>query len=108
MPEWDVIAQIIAAICESNLKGEFEHVKEHQDKDKKYGDLLLPAQLNVNVDILAVAFQSQNTKRDPQFKLPKRVTNILLRAVHKEMQHLLHGCNAANNCFKYKILTQVQ
>eukprot|EP00957_Ditylum_brightwellii_P017513 1319757-Ditylum_brightwellii.AAC.1 len=54
MPDWDVIAQIVAVICESNLKGEFKHIKGHQDKDKKYEDLPLIAQLNVNIDILAV------------------------------------------------------
>eukprot|EP00957_Ditylum_brightwellii_P073859 5611907-Ditylum_brightwellii.AAC.1 len=38
-PDWDVIAQIVAARCRSDIRGEFEHVKGHQDKEKKYEDL---------------------------------------------------------------------
>eukprot|EP00957_Ditylum_brightwellii_P058213 4414464-Ditylum_brightwellii.AAC.1 len=43
-PGWDIIAQIVAVLCGSDISGEFEHVKGHQDKDRKYEELLLPAQ----------------------------------------------------------------
>eukprot|EP00957_Ditylum_brightwellii_P036951 2796951-Ditylum_brightwellii.AAC.1 len=55
-PDWDIIAQTVAVLQRSDISGEFEHVKGHQDKDRKYKDLPLPAQMNVNVDILVVAF----------------------------------------------------
>eukprot|EP00957_Ditylum_brightwellii_P086867 6611689-Ditylum_brightwellii.AAC.1 len=38
----------------------FEHVKGHQDKKKNYEDLLLPAKINVDADMLVVEFQAQN------------------------------------------------
>eukprot|EP00957_Ditylum_brightwellii_P206191 15347242-Ditylum_brightwellii.AAC.1 len=61
-PGWDIIAQIVAVLCRSDIGREFEHVKGHQDKEKKYEDLPLPAQMNVVVDILVVAYLSQNMK----------------------------------------------
>eukprot|EP00957_Ditylum_brightwellii_P178868 13624578-Ditylum_brightwellii.AAC.1 len=54
-PVWDIIAHIVAVLCRSDISGEFEHVKGHQDKERKYEDLPIPAQMNVDVSILAVA-----------------------------------------------------
>ena len=59
---WDVIAQIVVVIHEHNFKDYFEHVKCHQDKDTKYEDLQLLAELNVDVNTLAVAFCTHNMK----------------------------------------------
>ena len=59
---WDVIVQIVVVIHEHNFKDYFEHVKCHQDKDTKYEDLQLLAELNVDVNILAVAFCTHNMK----------------------------------------------
>eukprot|EP00957_Ditylum_brightwellii_P080960 6158506-Ditylum_brightwellii.AAC.2 len=53
---------MVAVLCRSDISRDFEHVKGHQYKEKKYKDLLLPAQMNVNIDISAVAFQGQNMK----------------------------------------------
>eukprot|EP00957_Ditylum_brightwellii_P206279 15347675-Ditylum_brightwellii.AAC.1 len=60
--DWDIIPQIVAVFNKSNFKDAYEHAKGHQDKDKRYKELLLQAQSNIDVDILAVAFQSQNDK----------------------------------------------
>eukprot|EP00957_Ditylum_brightwellii_P206315 15347801-Ditylum_brightwellii.AAC.1 len=51
---------------ESNFNEEFKHVKGHKDKDKQYHELSLPTQLNVDVDIIAVAFCSQNEQSTKQ------------------------------------------
>eukprot|EP00957_Ditylum_brightwellii_P095625 7285510-Ditylum_brightwellii.AAC.1 len=32
--DWNIIAQIVALLNESNFNNDFEHVKGHQDKDK--------------------------------------------------------------------------
>eukprot|EP00957_Ditylum_brightwellii_P069741 5296209-Ditylum_brightwellii.AAC.1 len=60
--DWGIIAQIVALLNESKFNDEFEHVKGHQDKDKPYKELPLQAQLNVDMDILAVVFCSQSEK----------------------------------------------
>eukprot|EP00957_Ditylum_brightwellii_P182132 13876673-Ditylum_brightwellii.AAC.1 len=58
--DWDIIAQIVAVPNEGKFNDKFEHVKGHQDKVKQYKELPLQAQINVDVDIIAVAFCSQN------------------------------------------------
>eukprot|EP00957_Ditylum_brightwellii_P176454 13437188-Ditylum_brightwellii.AAC.1 len=40
-----------------NIKAEFKHVKGYQDDLKHYKELDLPAQLNIDVDFLAVNYQ---------------------------------------------------
>eukprot|EP00957_Ditylum_brightwellii_P186215 14176547-Ditylum_brightwellii.AAC.1 len=43
---WDVIAQVVVVLNKTNFNEDFQHVKGHQDKDKQYHELSLPAQLN--------------------------------------------------------------
>eukprot|EP00957_Ditylum_brightwellii_P091910 6998322-Ditylum_brightwellii.AAC.2 len=41
-----------------NIKADFEYVKGHQDDDIHYEELDLPAQLNIDVDFLAVNYRT--------------------------------------------------
>eukprot|EP00957_Ditylum_brightwellii_P011703 884183-Ditylum_brightwellii.AAC.1 len=61
-PDWDVIAQISSILDTGNFLPIIQHIKGHQDKHKKYNDLSLPAKLNVDVDLLAVEYQTLNKK----------------------------------------------
>eukprot|EP00957_Ditylum_brightwellii_P127382 9713481-Ditylum_brightwellii.AAC.1 len=55
-PDWDIIAQICNILELMNIKAEFQHMKGHQDDAKHYEELDLPAQLNINVNFLAVNY----------------------------------------------------
>eukprot|EP00957_Ditylum_brightwellii_P123776 9435689-Ditylum_brightwellii.AAC.1 len=41
-----------------NIDAKFQHVKGHQDDVKQYEELELPAQLNIDVDFLAVKYRT--------------------------------------------------
>ena len=71
------------------------HVKGHQDDDKTYDELPLPAQLNIDADALAEKYQRQyhthdrswvprlnGTKAQLNFELHGTVTNKYKREVH--------------------------
>ena len=53
--DWDVLTQIWTTLqeFEDSEAPTFTHVKGHQDKKKRYSNLSLPAQLNVDADRLA-------------------------------------------------------
>eukprot|EP00957_Ditylum_brightwellii_P114217 8708032-Ditylum_brightwellii.AAC.1 len=57
-PDWDIIAQIFDTLELMDIKAEFKHMKGHQDDVKNYKELELPAQLNIDVDFLAVSCQT--------------------------------------------------
>ena len=56
--DWDIIAEIWNTIHEGNLSEtiSFVHIKGHADKEKKYEELSLLQQLNVDADHLAGAY----------------------------------------------------
>jgi hypothetical protein len=59
--EWDVIAQIVASVEELRpTSPKIRHIFGHQDKDKEYSELSLPAQLNCDADALAGQFLLQH------------------------------------------------
>eukprot|EP00957_Ditylum_brightwellii_P129554 9881924-Ditylum_brightwellii.AAC.1 len=41
-----------------NIKAEFKHMRGHQDDMKHYEELDLPAQRNIDVDILAINYRT--------------------------------------------------
>eukprot|EP00957_Ditylum_brightwellii_P211782 15366595-Ditylum_brightwellii.AAC.1 len=54
-----------------NIKAEFKHVKGHQDDDAPYKELDLPAQLNIDVDFLAIDYRTmQGMKCTKLMRLP--------------------------------------
>eukprot|EP00957_Ditylum_brightwellii_P050235 3809638-Ditylum_brightwellii.AAC.1 len=61
-PDLDAIAQISNILDMGNIIPTFKHIKGNQDKHRKYEDLSLPTKLNVDADLLAVEYQSSNTK----------------------------------------------
>ena len=52
-PEWDLLSPIWTALNKFSKIPWTRHIKGHQDQNKPYESLSLPAQLNVNVDRLA-------------------------------------------------------
>ena len=59
---------------------DFEHIKGHQDKKKRYEDLDLQVKMNVDVDILAVAFHSQNRRSTMHIiQLPVNLVQLYTR-----------------------------
>ena len=64
-PEWDIIAQILAALQSlGNSAPIIEHIKGHQDVDTPYEQLNLPAQLNCDADTHASAYLQDNPTMD--------------------------------------------
>eukprot|EP00957_Ditylum_brightwellii_P091541 6970326-Ditylum_brightwellii.AAC.1 len=61
-PDWDVIAQISNILDIVNFITKIQYIQGHQDKQKKYNDLSLPAKLNVDANLLAVEYQALNKK----------------------------------------------
>eukprot|EP00957_Ditylum_brightwellii_P033060 2506935-Ditylum_brightwellii.AAC.1 len=57
-PGWDIIAQICKSMDLMNINAKFQHMKGHQDYVKHYKELDLPAQLNIDVDFLAVTYRT--------------------------------------------------
>eukprot|EP00957_Ditylum_brightwellii_P156381 11902204-Ditylum_brightwellii.AAC.1 len=55
-PDWDIIAQICDIFETMNIKLEFKHEKGHQDDNIPNKELDLPAQLNIEVDFLAINY----------------------------------------------------
>ena len=64
--DWDVIAEIWNTIHEGNLSENisFVHIKGHADKEKKYEELSLLQQLNVDADQLAGAYITMHWNDD--------------------------------------------
>jgi hypothetical protein len=59
-PDWDVLNEIRHSLQELPFCPTFQHVKGHQDCDTDYEYLPLLAQLNVDADHAAGAFQDQH------------------------------------------------
>eukprot|EP00957_Ditylum_brightwellii_P040448 3061505-Ditylum_brightwellii.AAC.2 len=57
-PDWDIIAQVYKMLELMNINAEFQHVKGYQDNVKHYKELKLLAQLNIDVDFLAVNYRT--------------------------------------------------
>jgi hypothetical protein len=55
-PDWDLTEAIHDSIQHLDESPTFQHVLGHQDDDKEYTDLTLPAQLNVDANEAAGAF----------------------------------------------------
>eukprot|EP00957_Ditylum_brightwellii_P036601 2773344-Ditylum_brightwellii.AAC.1 len=72
-PDWDIIAQICNILELMNIKAEFQHMKGHQDNVKYYEELNLPAQLNINVDFLAINYRT--TRGMQRTKVPRLPNN---------------------------------
>ena len=63
-PEWDILIEIQRSL--QQLPGvRLEYVAGHQDKDNPYASLSLLAQLNVDADSLASAYQESFSSRSP-------------------------------------------
>eukprot|EP00957_Ditylum_brightwellii_P096425 7343441-Ditylum_brightwellii.AAC.1 len=57
-----------------NIKADFKHMKGNQDDAKHYEELDLPAQLNINIDFLAVDYrttESMKCTKVPQVPINK-------------------------------------
>ena len=52
-PEWDVLAEISTTMKALGITLNMKHVKGHADQKKKYNDLDLLSQLNVDANALA-------------------------------------------------------
>jgi hypothetical protein len=63
--EFDVTEQIYVTQHNNNINATFKWVKGHQDKKTKRADLYLEAQLNIEADALAGAFQESDGKFPP-------------------------------------------
>ena len=68
-PDWDVLNKIRHSLQELPFRPTFQHVKGHQDRDTKYEYLPLLAQLNVDADHAAGAFQDQHGCHRPHVLL---------------------------------------
>ena len=65
--EWDILAEIRTTILQLGaVAPTVEHILGHQDKDKPYQELPLPAQLNCDADKMAADFLKDN--QDINFK----------------------------------------
>lgn len=62
--DWDVIHEIVESMKILKANPTTHHVKGHQDDDKSYDELPLPAQLNIDADALAEKYQSQYHTHD--------------------------------------------
>eukprot|EP00957_Ditylum_brightwellii_P052280 3965176-Ditylum_brightwellii.AAC.1 len=73
-PDWDIIAQIFNILDLMNINTKFQHMKGHQDDMKHYKELNLLAQLNIDIEFLAVNYRTtrgmQPTK-DPRLPINK-------------------------------------
>jgi len=94
-PNREVIHEIVESLKNIKANPTTHHVKGHQDDDKTYDELPLPAQLNIDADALAEKYQSQyhthdrswvprlnGTKAQLNFELHGTVTNKYKREVH--------------------------
>jgi hypothetical protein len=60
--EWDVIAQIVHTVEALRPRSpKIQHIFGHQDRDRDYFELSLPAQLNCDADALAEQFLSRHS-----------------------------------------------
>ena len=65
-PDWDVLNEIRWSMTHDGIKGgSLTHIKGHQDRKKKYHALTLRAQLNVDADALATAYQEAHGQALP-------------------------------------------
>ena len=64
--DWDILAKIWKTILEleEGSRPNIVHIKGHQDKDKQYAELDLPAQLNVDADKLADQYIAANPNKN--------------------------------------------
>ena len=59
-PDWDILNEIRWSMTQAGIAGcTFSHIQGHQDRKKAYQKLPLRAQLNVDADALATAYQVQ-------------------------------------------------
>jgi hypothetical protein len=68
-PDWDVLNEIRHALHDLPLRPSFQHIKGHQDRDTPYEHLPLLAQLNVDADNAAEAFQRNHGCHRPHVLL---------------------------------------
>ena len=54
--EWDILQALTSLLQKMPKTMELQHIKGHQDNQKRYEDLELPAQLNVDADKLAGSY----------------------------------------------------
>jgi hypothetical protein len=62
--EWDVLAEIKKSLSELQVQPSIGHIKSHQDKNKPYEQLSLPAQLNCDADELAGEYLQEHPDLD--------------------------------------------
>ena len=68
----------------------FKLIKGHQDKNRKYEDLPLPAKLNVDTDLLAVEYRVSNTKTTRKaIRLPVNAVQIHINGVTVDSNYFL-------------------
>jgi hypothetical protein len=72
-PDYDLIAEVVHTVRQSNLDVTFVHVLGHQDAQKAFADLDLPSQLNVEADQLAGVFRQAHPT--PRPCVPRLSTN---------------------------------
>jgi hypothetical protein len=69
-PDWDVINEINWIRESGGIKiGRISHIPGHQDRKKRYDELSLPAQLNVDADALAREYQTLYGQARPKVLL---------------------------------------
>eukprot|EP00957_Ditylum_brightwellii_P201887 15327675-Ditylum_brightwellii.AAC.1 len=49
-PDWDIVAQSAVNLCVYGLNLTIHHVKSHQDNDRPYEELDIPAKINVEAE----------------------------------------------------------
>eukprot|EP00957_Ditylum_brightwellii_P018653 1401101-Ditylum_brightwellii.AAC.1 len=80
--DWDVIAQISKILDIENFIPNIQHIQGHQDKNKQYNDLSLPAKINVDVNLLPVKYQALNKKTTRKvIRLPANVVQLRINGV---------------------------
>ena len=62
-PDWDVLHQIIFSLCLFPSLPEIHFVQGHQDDDRPYTTLSLPAQLNVDANHLARSYRPNENQQ---------------------------------------------
>eukprot|EP00957_Ditylum_brightwellii_P142129 10828980-Ditylum_brightwellii.AAC.1 len=76
-PDWDMIVQICDILKVKKIKTNFEHVKGHQDDDRPYDELDLPAHLNTDVYFMAVDYHTtRGVPREKVIQLPSNKAQL--------------------------------
>jgi hypothetical protein len=67
-PEWDIVSNILTHLA-SQPSLTLQYVRGHQDRHTAYENLYLLAQLNVEADAMATAFQVNHGRQRPNVLL---------------------------------------